>query len=220
MLVHPACEDIEERIEGEGDLRTAICIAKRRGKTPSVQRFSVADAKRAGLWNKAGPWQSYPDRMLQMRARGFSLRDAFPDALKGLMLAEEAQDIPVDTPATAASMAQQPSDFMPKAKPAELPADIPHEKVPDTIPEQGTQPVIQRQPERKQEPAKTQQRTAAAPSEGVPTLTEGMVKVARTHIEQYGADEADVLKHFGVAELKDIHSGKVNELLTFIKKGA
>jgi len=31
---------------------------------------------------------------LQMRARGFALRDAFPDVLKGLLSAEEAGDIP------------------------------------------------------------------------------------------------------------------------------
>jgi hypothetical protein len=30
--------------------------------------------------------------MLQLRARGFALRDAFPDVLKGLVTAEEAQD--------------------------------------------------------------------------------------------------------------------------------
>jgi hypothetical protein len=32
--------------------------------------------------------------MLQMRARGFALRDAFPDVLKGLITAEEASDYP------------------------------------------------------------------------------------------------------------------------------
>lgn len=32
--------------------------------------------------------------MLQMRARGFALRDAFPDVLKGLITVEEAKDIP------------------------------------------------------------------------------------------------------------------------------
>jgi hypothetical protein len=30
--------------------------------------------------------------MLQMRARGWALRDAFPDALKGLGIREEVQD--------------------------------------------------------------------------------------------------------------------------------
>jgi hypothetical protein len=90
----PLCEDIEERTEGEGDRLVAICNAKRVGKKPVEGRFSVDDAKKAGLWNKAGPWQQYPKRMLQMRARGFALRDAFPDVLRGLVSAEEASDMP------------------------------------------------------------------------------------------------------------------------------
>jgi hypothetical protein len=57
-------------------------------------RFSVVDAKRAGLFTKAGPWQTYPRRMLQMRARSFALRDAFPNVLKGLISVEEALDLP------------------------------------------------------------------------------------------------------------------------------
>ena len=90
------CEDIVERTEGEGDAMVAVCVAKRKGATPVTVRFSVADAKRAGLWGKQGPWQQYPVRMLQMRARGFALRDAFPDVLKGIVTAEEAQDTPAD----------------------------------------------------------------------------------------------------------------------------
>lgn len=70
----------------------AVCIAKRHGSSPVTARFSVMDAKRAGLWTKAGPWQTYPRRMLQMRARSFALRDAFPDVLKGLISVEEALD--------------------------------------------------------------------------------------------------------------------------------
>jgi hypothetical protein len=35
----------------------------------------------------------YPNRMLQLRARSFALRDAFPDALKGIGIAEEVRDV-------------------------------------------------------------------------------------------------------------------------------
>lgn len=91
----PVCEDVEEYFEGEGTPNpVAVCVAKRKGRKPVVAKFSVEDAKRAGLWGKQGPWQSYPKRMMQMRARGFALRDAFPDVLKGLITAEEAQDYP------------------------------------------------------------------------------------------------------------------------------
>jgi hypothetical protein len=88
------CEDVEEVIEGDGEQMVATCIAKRKGCKPVIARFSVFDAKAAGLWKKQGPWTQYPRRMLQMRARGFALRDAFPDVLKGLITAEEAADYP------------------------------------------------------------------------------------------------------------------------------
>jgi hypothetical protein len=89
------CEDVQEYFEGEGTPNPiAVCVAKRRGRKEVVAKFSVEDAKRAGLWGKQGPWQAYPKRMMQMRARGFALRDAFPDVLKGLITAEEAQDYP------------------------------------------------------------------------------------------------------------------------------
>ena len=93
----PLCEDIVETIDGEGDNRTAVCVARRRGSTPTTGRFSVADAKRAGLFGKAGTWTQYPDRMLQNRARGFALRDAFPDVLRGLKTVEELRDTPADS---------------------------------------------------------------------------------------------------------------------------
>jgi hypothetical protein len=91
----PVCEYVREYMEGEGDSLTAVCEAKRHGyPSPSVSRFSVADAKKASLWGKTGPWTQYPSRMLQLRARGFALRNAFADALRGLVTAEEAQDYP------------------------------------------------------------------------------------------------------------------------------
>jgi len=90
VSAHPDCIDIEEKLDTETN--TAICIVKRRGRNPVVRSFSEEDAKRAGLWGK-NVWKSYPQRMLQMRARSWALRDSFPDALKGMMAREEAQDI-------------------------------------------------------------------------------------------------------------------------------
>jgi hypothetical protein len=88
------CKDIVETVAGEADRMVATCTAIRVGAEPIVRSFSVEDAKKAGLWGKSGPWQQYPKRMLQMRARGFAVRDAFPDELRGLITAEEAADIP------------------------------------------------------------------------------------------------------------------------------
>lgn len=113
----PQCEGIEESIEGEGTVNpVAVCIAHRKGRKPVTVRFSVEDAKRAGLWGKQGPWQAYPKRMLQMRARGFALRDQFADVLKGLMTIEEAWDTEEQTeqqkPLTKKEMPRNPLDLV------------------------------------------------------------------------------------------------------------
>lgn len=98
-----------ETVEGEGDAMTAICIVSRKGDPDKHEfRFSMRDAKVAGIASKAGPWKSYPKRMLQMRARGFALRDVFPDVLAGLITTEEAHDYPM--PATAVAPAS-PNDL-------------------------------------------------------------------------------------------------------------
>jgi hypothetical protein len=82
----------------------ATCIVRRlpKGK-PVTASFSMAEAKLAGLSTKDGPWKNYPRRMLQMRARGFALRDAFPDVLKGIISREEAQDLPPEKNITPTS---------------------------------------------------------------------------------------------------------------------
>lgn len=90
----PFFEDIVEHIEGEGENRVAVCKVHRKGKAPVTAKFSILNAKQAKLWGKAGPWTEYPGRMMQMRARGFALRDAFPDVLRGVVSAEEAADMP------------------------------------------------------------------------------------------------------------------------------
>lgn len=93
---HPAYEWHTEHLEGDGDTRTGVFAIKRRGAEAHVACFTVADAKKAHLWGKQGPWTQYSDRMLCLRARGFGLRDKFADALKGLITTEEARDYPAE----------------------------------------------------------------------------------------------------------------------------
>lgn len=119
------CEDVEEYFENEGTPNpVAVCVAKRRGRKPVIAKFSMEDAKRAGLWGKQGPWSAYPKRMMQMRARGFALRDAFPDVLKGLISAEEAQDYPEEAkprPAKDITPPRNPLDMVAKPEPVAIP---------------------------------------------------------------------------------------------------
>jgi hypothetical protein len=86
------------REESAGSLKEkdakALCIIKRKGLEERTFSFSIKDAIKAKLWGNYGPWTDYPRRMLLMRARGFALRDTFADVIGGLMLLEEAKDIP------------------------------------------------------------------------------------------------------------------------------
>lgn len=94
-MAHPEFEDIEETFErgATAEDMLAKCEVKRKGRSSVVRTFSVGDARKAGVWEKAGPWKQYPKRMLQMRARSFAIRDSFPDALKGVAIVEEMRDV-------------------------------------------------------------------------------------------------------------------------------
>lgn len=140
---HPEFEDIHEEIEeGPNGLLRAVCTITRKGQTTYRQTFSSLDAKQAGLWDKSGPWKQYPKRMLTMRARSWAMRGTFPDALLGLMIREEAEDIPPEKPATVvgqgggvasvkAALGITVSDPVEAAMPAHEAAEMPPEIQPE-----------------------------------------------------------------------------------------
>lgn len=106
----PACEYVVEETSDD----VAVCRVKRHGEPEQSRTFTKADALKAGLLNKQGPWTQYPKRMLQMRARSWALRDVFPDVLRGMPIAEELQDMPERdmgaadvVPRTASTVEQQ-----------------------------------------------------------------------------------------------------------------
>lgn len=92
-LMQRAGHHIDVELEGAGDTLTAVATLTRgdTGKTV-VRRFSMADAKRAGLAGKQGPWTQYPQRMIAARARAWACRDGASDALMGMQAAEEVSD--------------------------------------------------------------------------------------------------------------------------------
>lgn len=92
VKAHPDFEWIKEELKGTGEQMVATCTLKRKNQPEQTRTFSVEDAKRAGLWGKEGPWKQYPQRMLPMRARSWTMRDVMPDALKGMRIAEEESD--------------------------------------------------------------------------------------------------------------------------------
>lgn len=65
------------------------CFVTRKGKPQIERSFTVVDAKQAGLLDASGKlYGKYLRRMLQMRARSWALKDAFPDVLSGVAIAE------------------------------------------------------------------------------------------------------------------------------------
>lgn len=100
ILSRKDCEDVIETFDGEGDNLVATCEVKRSGRLPVKRSFSVEDAKRAGLYTKnQSVHNTYPKRMLQMRARSWACRDSFADALRGLGVIEEVREIESRQPA-------------------------------------------------------------------------------------------------------------------------
>lgn len=86
----PKCEWIKETISDDGN--SATCVTQRKGDPDTISAtYTMDDAVQAGIHTKFN-WKKHPKRMLQMRARAYCLRDAYPDLLKGLGVVEEHQD--------------------------------------------------------------------------------------------------------------------------------
>lgn len=95
VLLRGGCIIEEDDVENIKRTGRARCKITRKGRPPVERTFSEEDAKKAGLWNKDGPWKTYPYRQMAWRAFWFAARDAAADMLKGLGGAEELSDIPM-----------------------------------------------------------------------------------------------------------------------------
>lgn len=115
-------ESYQQSTSGEGETMKATVRVKRKNEAEIVSEFSVSDAKKASLWGKQGPWSQYPGRMLMWRARGFALRDAFGDVLRGLRTVEEAQDIEPEQALKAAKPVFAKREATVDKKPTETPS--------------------------------------------------------------------------------------------------
>jgi len=183
-------EWMQEAIDGE----TAICTAKRRNEPEVTATFSVADAKRAQLWGKAGPWTQYPMRMLAMRARAFALRNLYADVLRGMGSAEELQDIPTEMPAVQVEPARIDNAEQPqqtKAAAILTKARAKRQAKPAAIPE-----VIETQPE----PAAQESSVAQDDARRVENLAD-IRTIGRTWAERYSP------QHKLVVALRGIYAG-------------
>lgn len=104
----------------------AVCTLKRKGRTDVTRKYTLDMAKNAMLMGKDN-WKNHPRRMLQWRARSWAMRDLFADALKGMVIYEEAIDNPsVDTPEPPKIQATvNVTKVSEKTAPAETPSNQP-----------------------------------------------------------------------------------------------
>jgi len=95
VLQHGILEKFDEWTEGDGESLVAVCKVKRKGmESERIEKFGVADAKKASLWGKSGPWSQYPKDMLRYKARARAFNALFADVLCGLPVLEDIQDVP------------------------------------------------------------------------------------------------------------------------------
>lgn len=94
---HPLCKDYRTWVEGEGEER-AGCVQswrKSREKPNDVVRFSLADARHAGLYpgSKDSAWFKYPDDLLIWKAVARDKRRNWPDAHRKLEVVEDIEEV-------------------------------------------------------------------------------------------------------------------------------
>jgi len=101
-----------EKIDGSldvGNYKVSI-TGKRKNGLEMTRSFSIAEAKKAGLWitqemlqgkdgwkYKNSAWNKYGTRMIGLRAAGFLCRDLWGDVIDNSVSYEEARDYPEDT---------------------------------------------------------------------------------------------------------------------------
>lgn len=80
---------ITDETDANGKPLACTVYMKRKDGFEYTARFSMEDAKRAGLIKPLSGWEKYPSNMLRWRAVGFCADIVFPDVLGGLKRADE-----------------------------------------------------------------------------------------------------------------------------------
>jgi len=81
--------DIKDEADSNGKPQSCTVTMARKGGMSYTVRFTMEDARRAGLVKSGGAWEAYPANMLRWRAIGYCADVVFPDVLGGLKRADE-----------------------------------------------------------------------------------------------------------------------------------
>ena len=77
---------ITRLVDGKGNFAGYECWMKRKGGFEHASRFTLEDARKAGLIKAGGNWEKYPENMCMWRCIGFDSDVVAPDITGGLTL--------------------------------------------------------------------------------------------------------------------------------------
>lgn len=91
ILNSPLLDGLEIKDENDTNGAPYACTVsmKRKNGFSYTARYTMDDAKRAGLVKAGSGWEKYPANMLRARTIGFAADVVFPDVLGGLKRADE-----------------------------------------------------------------------------------------------------------------------------------
>lgn len=107
----PECAGVKitDEVDEKGAPVACTVWMKRRNGMEYTARFSMDDAKRAGLAKDKSGWEKYPANMLRFRAIGYCADIVFPDVIGGTKRADEfGADLTADGDVIEGSWSVQP----------------------------------------------------------------------------------------------------------------
>lgn len=235
LLLAAGCDIDEDDTEVIKANKTARCKISRKGRTPVERTFSIEDAQKAGLWNKDGPWKTYPYRQMAWRAFWFAARDAAADILKGMTGAEELQDRPIDMgdavvidnesgqTVGAAGLSEKLKNSKPAPK-QEQPAETvkpsqnaetivypePAQKEPEPTPDDKAWANSTKPDDQQAETtgaAETEQKKAASP------INANKIKVIQATLKKNNVTEQQMFEKLGISSFEEIDDADINKAL-------
>lgn len=159
-------------------------------------KWTIDQARRAGLAGKDN-WKNYPRAMLRARCIAEGVRAVYPAALGGMLIAEEAMDMPAEKPLEAGEEAGGEAVPAPRSKSKAL-----HQEAP-AVPNPTS-------PEPKEEPAD---------SNG-PPISGGALRILLKKLESAGIEHAAFCAAFGVERVEALPMARVNDAYAWVTKQA
>ncbi|GIW55361.1 MAG: hypothetical protein KatS3mg082_1765 [Nitrospiraceae bacterium] len=156
-------------------------------------KWTIDQARRAGLAGKDN-WKNYPRAMLRARCIAEGVRAVYPAALGGMLIAEEAMDLPAE--AKVIEPEQGAGD-------APIPAPRSKSKAEAPAPEALATPSS---PKPQEEPV----------DGNGPTISDGALRILLKKLESAGIERAEFCAAFGIEKVEALPMARVNEAYAWL----